>query len=145
MDYRCDPDKPSTNLMLYGHRMRNNQMFAELKQYKSREFWQDLQTILYTDEDGTMQYQIFSAYLSGDPSAMDEAQKRYQLDFIEGDETKERAGFAEAVKAWSFYRTGVEVDAEQDREFITLRTCDYAVNNGRISVVGKLTGKRTID
>ncbi len=143
MDYRCDPEKPSTNLMFYGHRMRNNQMFAQLKQYKSKEFWKAHQIIYYTDENGTKQYQIFAAYLSGDPEGMDETQKRYQMEFIEGDLAEERNKFLSAVKSWSFYDTGVTVDAEKTEEFITLRTCDYAVNNGRISVVAKLTGKMT--
>ena len=143
MDYRCDPEKPSTNLVFYGHRMRNNQMFAQLKQYKSKEFWKAHQIIYYTDENGTKQYQIFAAYLSGDPEGMDETQKRYQMEFIESDLAEERNKFLSAVKSWSFYDTGVTVDAEKTEEFITLRTCDYAVNNGRISVVAKLTGKMT--
>lgn len=140
MDYRCDPEKPSTNLVFYGHRMRNNQMFAQLKQYKSREFWKDHQIVYYTDESGTKQYQIFAAYLSGDPVSMDEIQKKYQLEFIEGGQENEREEFIKAVKSWSFYDTGVAVDPEKTEEFITLRTCDYAVDNGRISVVAKLTG-----
>lgn len=141
MDYRCDPEKPSTNLVFYGHRMRNNQMFAQLKQYKSKEFWKSHQIVYYTDENGTSQYQIFAAYLSGDPAGMDETQKKYQMEFIEGGLAEERNGFISAVKSWSYYDTGVTVDGEKTEEFITLRTCDYAVDNGRISVVAKLTGK----
>lgn len=134
MDYRCDPNKPSTNLVLYGHRMRSNQMFAPLKEYKSKKFWQEHQWIHYTDINGTRKYRIFTAYLMRDPSELNEQQKKYQLDFINAKDNQEIKEFISVSKSWSYYNT--DVKAEGADQFITLKTCDYAVNNGRIVVVG---------
>lgn len=135
MDYRCDYKKPSDNLILYGHRMRNGQMFADLKRYKDKKYWQEHPYVYYTDERGIGTYRIFAVYLSYDPEIMNEHQNKYQMNFINGNED-EKTEFVKAVKSWSFYNTGITPEA--DSEFITLRTCDYAVDNGRISVVGYL-------
>lgn len=135
MDHRCDYEKPSANLILYGHRMRNGQMFADLKRYKDKKYWQEHPYVYYTNERGTGAYRIFAVYLSYDPEVMDEYQNKYQMNFLDGTD-EEKAEFVKAVKSWSFYNTGLTPEA--DSEFITLRTCDYAVDNGRISVVGYL-------
>lgn len=136
MDFRCDHKKPSTNLVLYGHRMRNDQMFAQLKGYKEKSFWEEHQLIYYTDERGTGTYRIFAAYLSKDPENMDENQKKYQLEFIDAAGEEEITAFSEAVRSWSYYNTGIKTEPQDC--FLTLRTCDYAVSNGRISVVARL-------
>lgn len=135
MDYRCDDKKPSANRILYGHRMRNGQMFADLKNYKAKKYWQEHPYVYYTNEQGTGIYRIFSVYFSYDPEAMDEYQNKYQMNFLDGTD-EEKAEFVNAMKAWSIYDTETTPDA--DSEFLTLRTCDYAVENGRISVVGFL-------
>lgn len=134
-DYRCNYEKPSYNIMLYGHRMRNGQMFADLQYYKEKKYWQEHPKVYYTTTEGTGTYKIFAVYMSADPEVMDEQQKKYQLNFIDGTE-EEKQEFIHAVKSWSFYNT--KLTPTIDQEILTLRTCDYAVSNGRISVVAYL-------
>lgn len=135
MDYRCDPKKPSTNLILYGHRMKSGQMFARLIDYKSKDFWKDHRIVRWTDASGTQEYEIFAVYLAADPSALDETAQHYQLNFIDAETESEVLAFGQAVKTWSYYDTSIEV--KETDQFLTLKTCDYAVENGRMVVVAR--------
>ena len=135
MDYRCDPAKPSTNLILYGHRMRSGQMFARLMDYKSKDFWKEHRIVRWTDDSGTWEYEIFAVYLAADPSVLDEAARHYQLNFIDGESESDVLAFGQAVKTWSYYDTSIAV--KETDQFLTLKTCDYAVENGRMVVVAR--------
>ena len=59
--------------------------------------------------------------------------KYYQ--FINADTEEEFNDFYSNIKKMSMYDTGV--DAEYGDEFITLVTCAYHVDKGRLVVVGK--------
>ena len=55
LDGRCDLQ--STNLIIYGHNMRNGTMFADLKKYVDREFLNAHRTVKFETTDGV---QIFT-------------------------------------------------------------------------------------
>lgn len=149
MDFRCDPEKPSTNLILYGHRMRNGQMFGQLREYRSEEFLKNHPVIYYTDLQGTRTYRIFAVVLSDDPSQMDLTARKYQYEFTDADSQEEIREFCSFMKKRSLHPAGeaaekalektteisMEKHVEGGAEFLTLRTCDYAMYNGRLSVV----------
>lgn len=141
MDFRCDPDKPGTNLILYGHRMRNGQMFGQLREYRSEEFLKNHPVIYYTDLQGTRSYRIFAVVLSDDPSQMDLTARKYQYEFTDADSQEEIREFCSFMKKRSLHPAGeaAENALKNGAEFLTLRTCDYAMYNGRISVVAVRT------
>lgn len=35
----CDVNKPSDNLIIYGHHMKNGSMFSDLEKFKKKDFW----------------------------------------------------------------------------------------------------------
>jgi sortase B len=41
IDQRCSINPPATNIIIYGHHMKNGTMFADLAKYKDKKFWQD--------------------------------------------------------------------------------------------------------
>ena len=55
LDGRCSPQ--STNLIIYGHNMRNGTMFADLKKYVDRDFLNAHRTVKFETTDGV---QIFT-------------------------------------------------------------------------------------
>lgn len=137
LDFRCDPEKPSTNLILYGHRMRSGQMFGQLKEYRSEAFLRSHPLVYYTDTAGTRAYRIFAVVLSEDPSRMDMETRKYQLEFVDAEDQEDMRGFGAFMVKRSLHRPDDAAGEllAKETEFLTLRTCDYAVENGRISVV----------
>lgn len=43
----CDVDAPSDNLIIYGHHMNDQSMFAGLMKYQSKSFWENHKTVQF--------------------------------------------------------------------------------------------------
>lgn len=56
LDGRCDLQ--STNLIIYGHNMRNGTMFSDLKKYVNREFLNAHRTVKFETVDGIRYYTV---------------------------------------------------------------------------------------
>ena len=56
LDGRCDFQ--STNLIIYGHNMKNGTMFSDLKKYVNREFLNTHRTVKFETEDGIRYYTV---------------------------------------------------------------------------------------
>ncbi|MCB6366120.1 class B sortase [Intestinibacillus massiliensis] len=124
LDVRCDIAKPSQNLILYGHHMRNGQMFAILKRYKEPAFRDAHPVVTLTRTGGADTYEVFSAFvLSG---ARTDA-----VDFLAQVDPADPA----AAAALSRYPSGVAV--QPDDALLTLVTCDYSVDGGRMAIVAR--------
>lgn len=60
LDYRTG--EADFNTLIYGHRMRNGSMFAELKYYNTIEKWQLCPDVYLLDDTGVQRWRIFAAY-----------------------------------------------------------------------------------
>ena len=47
MSESCDVNKPSDNLIVYGHHMKNGTMFSDLERFKKKEFWEEHKTFRF--------------------------------------------------------------------------------------------------
>ena len=47
MSESCDVNKPSDNLIVYGHHMKNGTMFSDLEKFKSKDFWEEHKTFRF--------------------------------------------------------------------------------------------------
>ena len=56
LDGRCDLQ--SSNLIIYGHNMRNGTMFSDLKRYVNREFLNTHRTVKFETVDGSRYYTV---------------------------------------------------------------------------------------
>ena len=56
LDGRCDLQ--STNLIIYGHNMKNGTMFSDLKRYVDREFLNAHRTVKFETVDGSRYYTV---------------------------------------------------------------------------------------
>ncbi len=59
-------DFSDRNTIIYGHRMNNGDMFAELFFYQDQEFFENNNTIKIYEPDGVSEYEIFAAYETSD-------------------------------------------------------------------------------
>lgn len=58
----CDVQKPSDNLAIYGHHMKNGSMFAHLDKFKSESFWSEHKTIAFNTLTDRQEYEIVAVF-----------------------------------------------------------------------------------
>lgn len=114
MNYANNPKFTDSNTIIYGHNMNDGSMFASLKKYSDKAFWQSYpEFVIYTPDDVAHTYRIFAA---GTYRAKSNAAGQYRFT----DET-DFMNLIEEIRAGQAYDTGVEVTAA-DR-IVTLYTC----------------------
>ena len=132
-DY-TDGTRPSTNIILHGHNMKNGTMFGSLDNFRQLSYEQKHSIIKFSSLYEDREYKICAVFLS-------QVYKRGQTDvfkyyqFFNADNEEDFNYFYDNIKSMSLYDTGV--DASYGDEFITLSVCAYHVENGRLVVVGK--------
>jgi sortase B len=126
MDYRNFGNELDGNIVIYGHNMKNGTMFNSLNAYKDERFFNDNPTITFSNLYETFEYEIFSVYWV---SAND-----YTLEFnFKNTNIEDYYNF---LKGKSLFQRDTETyDVNQ---IITLATCSYEVDNGRLMVHGIL-------
>ena len=132
-DY-TDGTKPSTNLIIHGHNMRNGSMFGDLDKYRKQDFEKKHNIIRFNSLYEEREYEIVSVFLSQVYLAKQTNVFKYYK-FFEANNEAEFDDFYNNIKKLQLYDTGVT--AEYGDEFITLSVCAYHVENGRLVVVGK--------
>jgi len=126
----CDIDI-SDNTIIYGHHMKNGTMFNSLESYKSKEFYESHKIIRFDTLGGYGEYEIIAVFKT--VAYSDKGFKYYQFDNA-ADETAFNK-YVARCKELSFYDTGLS--AEYGDKLITLSTCEYSNQNGRLVVVAK--------
>ncbi len=133
LDIKCTSDPPSTNLIIYGHNMKSDAMFSSLTKYLNEEYYQMHPVIGFDTihEEGT--YEIIAVILSQVYKKTDEVFKFYQ--FVQAENEAEFYDYIQNMKKHSLYDTGV--DASYGDQLLTLVTCYYHTENGRLAVLAK--------
>ena len=134
LDKDYDWSLSSSNLLIYGHNMKNNTMFQNLLKYNSFEFYKDHPIIKFTTTQKDSEYEIIGAFYSKVYYKTDQNVFRY-YNFINAKNEEEYNSFIENVKSASLYNTGI--DAKYGDQLITLSTCSYHTSDGRFVVVGR--------
>lgn len=129
----CDVDIPSDNLIIYGHNMKDGSMFSGLMKYTDKSFWESHKTISFDTLTEKCDYEIIAAFKTVVYTDSPESFKYYQ--FINADTGDEFNAYTTKCKELALYDTGVT--AEYGDKLITLSTCEYSRNNGRLVVVAK--------
>ncbi|MCD8053280.1 MAG: class B sortase [Lachnospiraceae bacterium] len=133
VDAANSPDFTDDNTIIYGHYMKNGQMFRTLGEYDDQEYYEEHPTmILYTPET-VYQIQIFaSAILDGSDG--------FPLNFATQEEKQE---WIDSLREVSDIHSEVEVTAED--QLVTLYTCAYTFEDARRLVFGKLVPVTDVD
>ena len=127
-------EKPSTNLLIYGHNNSNGQMFCDLLKYKDESFYQEHPTIKFTTNKEEAEYEIIAVFRSRVYYKSEKNVFRYYY-FIDAENEEQFNSFVENSKKSSLYNTGKT--AEYGDQLMTLSTCSYHTEDGRFAVVAK--------
>ncbi len=127
-------DKPSDNLLIYGHNMNNNTMFEDLLSYQNESFYKDHPNIRFTTSDEDAIYEIISAFKSRVYYKSEQNVFRYYY-FVNSQNEDDYNNFVKNAKKASIYDTGKT--ANYGDQLMTLSTCSYYTEDGRFAVVAK--------
>ena len=123
----------SDNLVIYGHHIKGSKMFGALEDYKSQSFYEEHKTIQFDTLTQRGEYEIIAVFKT---VAYSSQGFRY-YDFVNAENEDEFNAYIEKCKELALYETGV--NAEYGDRLITLSTCEYSAQNGRLVVVAKKT------
>lgn len=122
-----------TNFIIYGHNMKDGSMFGDLDYYKKKSFYEEHSLISFDTLYEERTYEIVSVFLSQVYREDENVFKYYQ--FYQADSEEEFDSFYKNIKQLALYDTKAE--AEYGDTFLTLSTCAYHVQDGRLVVVAK--------
>lgn len=144
-DYRVKLDPLSQNTVVYGHNMKDGQMFGQLEKFERFSgndyinFYNQNHIIKLDTLDGEYDYKIFAVVVT--TSDYNEKNHLYYLD-IDFDTPEKFDTFISDIKKRSFINT--DIDVTSDDKIITLSACDYHYpqskdgDHARLVVFGKL-------
>lgn len=119
-------DFSDRNTFIYGHNMKNGTMFAQLKKYQEKSFWEKYPFFyIYMPDGKVATYQIFSVGVVGDVS--DNYQKVFTSD-------EEYLNYLNLALGSSMYNTGIQLTTES--KIVSLSTCTNEKEEERILVQG---------
>ena len=127
VDAYNSPGFVDDNTIIYGHRMNNGAMFAELLKYEKQSFYDGHKTMILATPEGNYTLEVFSA------RKIAAEEENYPLTFGDADSFM---AFINEVKTQSLVQTDVEVTAE-DR-LVMLSTCIKGDDSRRFVVHAKL-------
>lgn len=126
----CDVFKPSDNVTLYGHTMKDGSMFACLHEYTEKEVWEGNNVIFYDTLYERHVYQIFAVFAT--TASMGEGFSYHRMEDAADEE--EFNEFIATCKELAFYETGIT--PQYGEKVICLSTCEYIEypDHGRLVV-----------
>ena len=133
LDYHCTTE--NHNLIIYGHRMKNNTMFGHLEYFQDADFVANHKYILFDTLYKPGTYEIFATYLSQIYDDNDTEHFKY-YDFIDCDTQEQLDEYLNFVRSSADY-LDESCLPDLDDEVITLSTCNYHVTNGRLVVAAR--------
>lgn len=133
LDCRDDVQRPSTNLIIYGHNMKNGSMFGGLKQYLDENYVREHNRIRFDTIYEKQVFEVIAVCLS-EVGYQDDGTNRY-YDFIDAEGTMDLHTFLETVRKCAVYDE--TQDVKEGDYFLTLSTCNSYIEDGRLFVVAK--------
>ena len=127
-------DNSNSNLIIYGHYMKNGEMFGGLKNYAKKDYYEKHKTITFVTDKEVREYEIFAAFKSRVFYKKEKNVFRF-YDGINFENENEYNSYVENVKKIQLYDTGIS--AEYGEQLLTMITCEYSQDYGRMVVVAK--------
>ena len=134
LDKAYDWTIPSSNLLIYGHNMKNGTMFGDLLNYKEESYFKEHSTIRFTTTEEDVTYEILAAFESRIYYKSEKNVFRY-YQFVNAENEEQYNDYVKNAKKASLYDTGVT--AQYGDQLITLSTCAYHTEDGRFAVVAR--------
>ena len=135
LDKDYDWNLPSTNLLIYGHNNRgSNEMFTSLINYKDEDYYKTHKRIRFTTNKEDVEYEIISVFLSRVYYKSEKNVFRYYY-FINAENEQEFNEYVQNSKDASLYP--IEATAQYGDQLLTLSTCYFSQEDGRLAIVAK--------
>lgn len=132
LDQDSNINENGGNLIIYGHNMKNGSMFADLLKYQKQSYWEKHKMIQLDTLYESRTYEIAAVAITNDLEQL-------PYGFTRSSET-EGTDAIERMKDNALYDTGV--DMEYGDDFLTLSTCDYSEEDGRLVVMARRVLKK---
>lgn len=130
----CDAQKPSDNLIIYGHHMKNGSMFSDLEKFKKKDFWEEHKTFSFNTLYEKQTYEVIAVFKTVVYTGSANEFKYFQ--FSDAQTPEQFDEYIAKCKEKALYDTCVS--AEYGDKLITLSTCEYSNTNGRLVLVAKI-------
>lgn len=128
---QCDINKPSDNITIYGHWMRDGSMFGSLQNYKNKSYFLEHPYIIFDTLTEHHTYEIIAVFRT----TASEGEGFYYHQFVDAATEKQFNDFIDTVMSMAEYSTGST--AVYGDKLISLSTCEYSQTNGRLVIVAK--------
>ena len=135
IDGNCSLDPISDNLIIYGHHMNDGSMFQQLMNYKDKDFYESHKTIYFDTLNEAGTYTVVAVILARALGEYEQGFRYYgQYTFGDEDDLNE---YMSNIYQMALYDTGETVSFGD--KLITLSTCEYSQEDGRLAVIAKKT------
>ena len=118
-----------SNLVVYGHNMRNDTMFAQIKHFKNENFFNANKYVTLYREGKKSTFEIFSVYQEN----AKELESQIKTKFSNKEDYEK---YLKEQEAKSLFKRE-DIDLNSNDRILTLITCGYDFVNARIVVVAK--------
>ena len=133
VDYRVDLSKPSTNTLIYGHNMKDGQMFGELIKYKQLSYYKEHPVITFDSVYQESKFKIVAVFITNAYEAQGPVFNYHN--FIQARDDQALVDFVNEIRKRSLINTTVDVTTTDT--LLTLSTCDYDFKDSRMVVVAR--------
>jgi len=135
INYKSNLNDVNSNVIIYGHNIINStQMFADLIKYEKKDFYTQHPTVKIMTDEGESDYQIMYVFKSR-VFYVDETNVFRYYQYYDFNDKSTYNEYLNNCKKIELYNT--EVTAKYGEQLITLSTCEYSQDNGRLVVVAK--------
>ena len=132
LDATCDVFTPSRNLIIYGHNMRSGLMFGHLTDYLDPDYWREHRLIRFDSLIRERTYVVVACVQSTAGPVGQNGNFRYTAAF---EDEADLNSWLDTIRRRRRYDTGIDFGTE-DR-YLTLSTCAYHAENGRLLVIAR--------
>ncbi len=124
----------SQNLTIYGHSLKNSQMFTNIKRYSNINYYKKHPIIQLITPEGLAEYKVFAAMVM---NAIPEHDNGYLFPFTQTDFERQRDFINWKNEAIQRSVIITSVDVIPSDRILTLSTCAYTFDNERFVVMAR--------
>ncbi|MGL5069571.1 MAG: class B sortase [Sarcina sp.] len=133
LDYKNNFAQDFNNI-IFGHNMKNSNMFSNLNKFKDENFFKNNNEITITDKEYTYTYKVFSVYVLDSKENID-----YLYDINNSEITNiKKDSYLNLLKAKSMFKSP---DITLSSNILTLITCSYEFDDAKTIVHANLIDK----
>ena len=132
-DTESNIEKPSDNILIYGHNIKSGTMFHDLLKYEDASFYKNHKYIQFDTIYGDATYEVIAAFRTKIRETDEAGFKYYQ--FFNATSAEQFDDYVSNCKSLTPY--DIKTTAVYGDSLITLSTCAYHTSNGRYVVVAK--------